>query len=58
MRFARDIRGRHYTDGGENMLPAFTVPNDDGYVGISTTGRHRTLSRLFELLRAEGEPVS
>jgi hypothetical protein len=60
MRFVPDIRGRFYTYDGENILLAFKAPNDDGYVGISTTSPHlyATLSQLFDLLWADGEPVS
>nr|WP_283102364.1 helix-turn-helix domain-containing protein [Haloplanus sp. XH21] len=60
MRFVQDIRGRLYTYDGENVLLAFKAPNDDGYVGISTTSPHlyATLSQLFELLWEDGEPVA
>lgn len=60
MRFVQDIRGRLYTYDGEHVLLAFRSPNDDGYVGISTTSPHlyATLSQLFELLWEDGEPVS
>ena len=59
MRFVQDIRGRLYTYDGEKVLLAFRSPNDDGYVGISTTSPHlyATLSQLFELLWKDGEPV-
>ncbi|WP_166033650.1 TrmB family transcriptional regulator [Haloplanus aerogenes] len=59
MRFVQDIRGRLYTYDGTNVLLAFKAPNDDGYVGISTTSPHlyATLSQLFELLWEDGEPV-
>jgi sugar-specific transcriptional regulator TrmB len=60
IRFVQDIRGRLYTYDGEDVLLAFRAPNDDGYVGISTASPHlyATLSQLFELLWADGEPVS
>ncbi|WP_251343965.1 TrmB family transcriptional regulator [Haloplanus halophilus] len=60
IRFVQDIRGRLYTYDGENVLLAFRAPNDDGYVGISTTSPHlyATLSQLFELLWEDGVPVS
>jgi sugar-specific transcriptional regulator TrmB len=60
MRRVQDIRGRLYTYDGESVLLAFKSPNDDGYVGISTTSPHlyATLSQLFELLWEDGEPVA
>ncbi|GAB6861488.1 TrmB family transcriptional regulator [Haloplanus litoreus] len=60
MRLVQDIRGRLYTYDGEGILLAFRAQNDDGYVGISTASPHlyTTLSQLFELLWADGEPVS
>ncbi|GAB3317776.1 hypothetical protein GCM10027355_12960 [Haloplanus salinarum] len=60
LRFVQDIRGRLYTYDGENVLLAFKAPNDDGYVGISTTSPHlyATLSQLFDLLWDDGEPMS
>ena len=59
IRLVQDIRGRLYTYDGENVLLAFRAPNDDGYVGISTASPHlyATLSQLFELLWADGEPA-
>jgi sugar-specific transcriptional regulator TrmB len=60
MRRVQDIRGRLYTYDGESVLLAFKSPNDDGYVGISTTSPHLyvTLSQLFELLWEDGDPVA
>ena len=60
MRRVQDIRGRLYTYDGESVLLAFKSPNDDGYVGISTTSPHlyATLSQLFELLWEDGDPVA
>lgn len=59
MRLVGNISGRLYTYDGEDILLAFRAPNDDGYVGISTASPHlyATLSHLFELLWADGEPV-
>ena len=60
LRRVEDIHGRLYLYDGADVLLAYHAPNDDGYVGISTSSGHlhRTLSHLFEVLWADATPLS
>lgn len=56
IRRVETIEGRIYLYDNAHVLVAFAAPNDDGYVGISTTSDtlYRTQSQLFDLLWENG----
>lgn len=55
--WTEDIQGRLYLYDGTDILLAYTPPDDDGYVGISTASSHlyTTLEHMFEILWNERE---
>jgi sugar-specific transcriptional regulator TrmB len=59
IRRVEEIRGRLYMYDATNILLAYHVPNDDGYVGISTASSHLcvTLEHLFEVQWQDGTPL-
>lgn len=60
IRRVEDIHGRLYLYDEADVLLAYQAPNDDGYVGISTSSNHlqRTFSHLFKVLWADATPLA
>lgn len=58
IRRVEEIRGRLYMYDATEILLAYHVPNEDGYVGISTASSHLcvTLKHLFEVQWQDGTP--